>query len=614
MKLLKLKIKNFWSYSSLEFDFDKGLCLISGNNLDEGGSNGSGKSALFNATCFALFGDLPKHVGVDDVINRHVDDGCSVSLQLEEGDISYSITRTRKPNSLNFEINGVKTSDIDVRRTQQLIERTLGFNIDTFLSSVYFAQNSINFLFLNDEHKKSILTELLGLHVFDTARESIVKEVHSNELTISQLETEFRVQQVQVQNSETRRIQLQEKLKFYDEDKQKQLVNISYELDKLAAQIDDAQLKSVQLADSSLKNQLEESIFEQNKMTQLDSIIQIEADIKAKEIELRAWQDKMYLLEHQIKKVQDLTINQCPTCFQQINHTLLATLKNELKTDIELNQATVAPIQAELELFPKAWELEKLRREIALKEQQIKLTKSDLTRQTQLQEQLMVQVMSRRTQLLDQKEREVLEVNPYRQLLDELDMELVKSKSNLDSIDIALKVTRTTYGQLIDLKEVFGNHGVKSYAFDAAVNELNTRVNEYLSSLFEDELRYTLLLETTNTKGATKQILTNQLFMNNEEISVASLSGGEERRLAFAVNIALSDLISARSRRSFNVLFLDECFDGMDTEGKGKCMELLKQLASKRDCVLVIDHNSAFGAIFDSSIKIEKHYGISILI
>ena len=49
MRLLSLTASNVFSLGEVEIDLEKqGLVLVSGKSLDEGGSNGAGKSNLAN--------------------------------------------------------------------------------------------------------------------------------------------------------------------------------------------------------------------------------------------------------------------------------------------------------------------------------------------------------------------------------------------------------------------------------------------------------------------------------------------------------------------------------------------------------------------------------------
>src|SRR5665213_2123658 len=85
----RITAKNFFSWESLEFDFQSGVTLITGENLDDGTSEGAGKSSIANAMCWALYGQLPKDTNIDDVI-RTGEKSCIVTVQLTNGCLLYT--------------------------------------------------------------------------------------------------------------------------------------------------------------------------------------------------------------------------------------------------------------------------------------------------------------------------------------------------------------------------------------------------------------------------------------------------------------------------------------------------------------------------------------------
>ena len=71
----KIEIHNFKSFEDEIFEFDKheGLNLVCGKNNDIPGSkNGSGKSALFDALAFSLFGQSKENVKNCNIANKYI--------------------------------------------------------------------------------------------------------------------------------------------------------------------------------------------------------------------------------------------------------------------------------------------------------------------------------------------------------------------------------------------------------------------------------------------------------------------------------------------------------------------------------------------------------------
>ena len=89
----KIKIHNFKSFLDETFDFssNRGMTLVCGKNHDiPGQANSAGKSSIFDALLYVLFGQLQTNVKNKNLRNRY------------SNDISMEVI-------LNFNIDGKKT-------------------------------------------------------------------------------------------------------------------------------------------------------------------------------------------------------------------------------------------------------------------------------------------------------------------------------------------------------------------------------------------------------------------------------------------------------------------------------------------------------------------------
>lgn len=183
---------NFQSWKHLKFSVTTGVTLIDGFNEDDQTSEGSGKSAVVNALCWALYGKLPKDVNIDDVL-KHGESSCGACVTFSNGD---SVTRTRNPNDLFIKLaSGKIIKGRDSKDTQSLIEEYVGCNFETFCQSIYFAQNySKKFLPSNQEEKGKILSAIQNLSLFDRARREVIDllkiEVEKNESFKNKIQVE----------------------------------------------------------------------------------------------------------------------------------------------------------------------------------------------------------------------------------------------------------------------------------------------------------------------------------------------------------------------------------------------------------------------------------------
>ncbi len=614
MKILKIQGKNFWSYSDIEFDFDKGLCLIEGYNADEQGSNGSGKSAFLNSVCFALFGDLPKSIKIDEVINKVVGSACLIELELEDNGSKYRVIRGRSPNVLKFFINEEQVSDVDAKKTQKLIEQTLGITYSIFVNSVYFAQSSSNFLVASDEQKKTILTELLNLKVFDKAEDLVrskLKSIESGFLSIkSKIDSDSRL----IQSLQSQLVDLKTQSKFYKDEQSKKFENIEKEYSKVSLDLDNSKNRLVELESlrpvfcSELQNFLD--VEKKSKIEALETIENERKELNDKLIKIQV------SLQYEKTQLQKYCIDdpKCPKCFQDVDFNLLSGHKEEAEQKIQSIQSQIGDINVLMGELPSKIDTAQLKSKLQTKEQDLNNSINQVDNEFRICSSNISNLKSRLESLDKSRNQAVSEENPYSNMIEDVNSRITTTTSSLDELTKSSQEVGKEVDELLFLKEVFSNKGIKSYVFDTIVNELNVRVNGYLSKLFDNNVRMMFLSETTNSKGDTKQSFSTQFLVNNNEVALGSFSGGEERRLVFAVNLSMADIIANRSNKSFNIAFFDEVFDGLDIEGKSKCMSLLQELSSKRDCILIIDHASEFQQAFDNVIRVEKRNGISKIV
>ena len=101
IKIKSITLNNFQSYSHLELNFPEnpGFYFVKGKNLKEPemGSEGVGKSSLFDAVCWAFYGKTPKGFKASDIVSWSFDKkSTSVTVQTNLG----TLIREQSPNAL----------------------------------------------------------------------------------------------------------------------------------------------------------------------------------------------------------------------------------------------------------------------------------------------------------------------------------------------------------------------------------------------------------------------------------------------------------------------------------------------------------------------------------
>jgi|TARA_R110000744_G_scaffold99424_1_gene191933 DNA repair exonuclease SbcCD ATPase subunit len=190
MQIQKISARNFYSFKSLDLDFTSlnGIVRILGKNKDSLGSNGAGKSVLFEAVTWGLFGTTIRKSTDTALINTQAGSDCSVSILLEkEGVGTILITRAKKPSSLSVSINEKELSGERASEIQARLEELLETDYKSFLASVVFGQHaSFTFLDSTPEDKRKIIKNCFNLDDIFSKRSSVknLKSSYQGEMKV----------------------------------------------------------------------------------------------------------------------------------------------------------------------------------------------------------------------------------------------------------------------------------------------------------------------------------------------------------------------------------------------------------------------------------------------
>lgn len=162
------------------------------------------------------------------------------------------------------------------------------------------------------------------------------------------------------------------------------------------------------------------------------------------------------------------------------------------------------------------------------------------------------------------------------------------------------------------LIKMFGKSGIQTLLLEAVISDLEKTSNEILSSISNDQ--FTISLETQRL-GSDGVSLVETLDLNVKKdgslYNFASLSGGEQFRIALALRIALSDVSTRHGGSSLEFLLLDEINSPLDKSGvETLFVNVIKSLESKYK-ILVITHDDSLKERFDNILDVSKINGES---
>ena len=166
----KLTIQGFLSYSNKsEIDFSSlDVACISGQN-------GAGKSSIFDAMTWVLFGKARKN---DDAIINNKSETAQVIFEFGYENEVYRIDRSKKRDEtgiLEFQIlSGEKwkpLTEATMRATEAHIQSVLHLDYETFINSAFFLQGKADlFAQQTPAKRKELLSSILGLEMWEEYR------------------------------------------------------------------------------------------------------------------------------------------------------------------------------------------------------------------------------------------------------------------------------------------------------------------------------------------------------------------------------------------------------------------------------------------------------------
>jgi DNA repair exonuclease SbcCD ATPase subunit len=150
-----LNFRSFRGEHTIKLPTAPGLYLITGKNEAEPrlSGNGVGKSSLFDAIYWCLYGHTTRGLKAGDIITWD-EKTCSVTVTLKVADEELQIKRVQSPNSLTLNNRPV---------SQEALEKHIRLGPEAFTYAVLMPQFGDSFFDLRPEPKLKIFTEIMEL-------------------------------------------------------------------------------------------------------------------------------------------------------------------------------------------------------------------------------------------------------------------------------------------------------------------------------------------------------------------------------------------------------------------------------------------------------------------
>lgn len=574
IKFEKVKVRNFLSFgpNPIEFEYKNGLNFVTGFNKDYNTFNGVGKTSLLvESISFALFGETYRDISQSGIINEQVKDECIVELWFYVNDDQYKVVRSLKPNKL-YLYKGQTDISRTIPETNKDIINILGISKSIFNNTLVMTNNQKNnFLGQSKDLKSKFIEGILSLEVFSRMLEQAKKDYNEHQKKVDKSETVIEELKKSIISDE--RYQTD-----FDEKNSNQIIRLQQEK---------SNIRQTQNVDRTAEI---EQLFQQYELIEKNDIPPIRIKIeKAKNKKAEFFTTEKHLKDD-LQKLDDIK-TVCPTCKRPMgdhNPDDIQKEKDEIKTKIKDNSEMIGKFIAAIS---------KAEKQIDEKEQECKKIKTQIL-EYQKEQQKFENIQ---TQLndIDRRIDELRTViNPFSQKIVDQKQILTVLQAEYQELEKELKIKDA-------IKFITSGQGVKSTIVKKILDTLNNRLAYYLKKLNSPHTcKFNEFFE--------EQILNK----DGKEISYGNASGGEAKRIDFALLFAFRDIRRLQSGVSVNLTVLDEILDAaIDIHGQEDIQIMLKDIAKETDeCFYIITHRPDAIPHDATIIRLEKENGTTFLI
>lgn len=636
LKFRYLSAKNFLCFGSkgIELDLDSlgNIVVVKGKNWDDinpvtgqPGSNGSGKTTIYNILVFTLFGKTIKKLKNQGLIFNKSSKG---QLRTEVRWDDYRVVRCLEPRSLSFDRwDGEKWVDesagAGAPETQKKIEAAIGLNLRSFINIIVFDYNSISFLDCELATKREIVENLLSLDKYRLYNKMAKDLKKDCEKRVKELSDEYMQLNLQLDATKKRLSAIDEQEVEWKSGKKASLTSLLQKIKELGLSLqtsdDGKAISAYNDAQESIGKLLEEiPQHEANQASDVEIVVQLKAKLGLVENKIMTLKNDIALLEQrkfkvidEIKALASEIVKmknsepgvRCKSCLMEADPASFASLISENQDKINKLQADVDDIispasKAKMEEFSKYAPM------LELVSKKIKLAEASAASHSSLAQKARSAIFDLQKIKKPEASSDVLLVE---QRIAGLKSQAKDLHSELNGPSPFDKI-RTTAKQDIENKQAeyetkksqiheaerllpyyeywvtaFGDSGIRKYVIDGIIEPLNERISFWLNYLiygnislkFDNELEETIC----------------RLPINDDDPFVYDqLSGGEQRRLNLSIPLSFAHCMELSSGSSPSVVFLDEVAVNIDENGIEGIYHMIRELSIDKQ-VFVTDHN-----------------------
>lgn len=549
MKFESIEFKNVFAYGEevQRIDYSSDGKLILLK-----GQSGAGKSAILSLPILVLYGKLTK-VTKSAIANRVNKHGW-VRGTIIKGQHKYVIEREFSPNSLKIWKDDEEVDLFGTSAGEDYIEKEIiEIPITTFTNMITISMKKFkSFLSLSPTERKGVVDEIFDVRIINMVFDQLKKDAKEIGASINGDNSTLFSLTSTLNNANNELLKIQQN--NATPEAQAQIEENKKKIEELNQQL-------MQYNDAAQK-------VSQKQQENNTEITNKSREVTENDMHIRTIREKINLYNQ----------SKCPTCSSVFSGPEFDNLKKQLNDVYEQKVEKKKVLESELnELREKSQKIVEAGQKVQNGMYQIRLNINSLLNDNNL---------------IEQKVKMSAEYQAVQNIIDQTNEQMNGVKKSIED-----KTSKLLYLQ--KLQAVYSIDGVTKMI-----------INNYLP-LLNDEIAENLLLlgfpYTLKFDNSFRPVLKDVNF----EISVETLSDGEQTRIDLVVLLSLYKLLK-RKYSSINLLTIDEVVSSLDVENSTKVMQFLKVFAEENNInVFIVSHTNLDLDEFDEVIEVEKTNGFS---
>lgn len=587
------------------------LGLITGVNEAEPdlGANGTGKSTIWDALCWCLFGKTIRGLRGPALLPWGVDVATPrVQFTFEVEGHRYTISRTANPNGVRLfreaQGPGADTSGLSGEEMDQAaVERLIGMDYEMFMSTVVRGQFSDSFLEMTPRKKMEFLSTALDLDTYSDAAARASEERKVAKAAHADLVRELD-RQVGAANACKAGLGAATEAEGMAREKAAE-DNAARELELLKA---DDEIEGASRALAAALEAADATAAKRDRVVESLTDLRVKAEQQLATSQtagqkLAGLEAREEMLQEALSAAESLS-GACPTCHSDLDSEARTRALSTAQANLKELQKEATPARVDARTQQTLYD-DLVKRGKAARKSEKSLT-SELEEQTQaaagLQRRLDRMVQSRESLLVPAK------VNPALiQATMDAEVRYDEASTQAEATRVAVEASEA---KLLELDFwVKGFQDIRLWLLRAALDELEALSNSHTLSLGLRGWRILYEVEReTKSGGIAKGFrCLIQSPTNLEPVPLESWSGGELQRLKIATQAAMCDLIRSRFGVAMALEVYDEPGQHLSSRGCADMMHFFRERAWALDIeIWIVDHRSTTSGEFDQQLVVTK--------